>query len=429
MKWWQRRGLRFKLALAISLTMFLILGVAFLGISGYFRAQLWQYEVHAAKNLSAMVYVSLDDAMMIGLKNQIQEALVKLGQSVGGQLDGIAIYDDQAELTFFASGFPGGRTIQRESMEIDVKSPTCSDCHQLPPEERPTIAIVSLEGQEVLRNVLPLYNRPRCQTCHGTGKGVLGISTVDLRLDHYRRTSTTATIWLVGGMALAIVLVSLALYLLLRRIILSPLGELMMATQAVTQGELDRRVQVRSSDEVGQVARAFNTMTSAVQEREAELERAYGEVEREVAERERLQQEIIEAQRRAIQELSTPVIPVMDTPQGGIVVVPLIGSIDTARARDITRRLLVGISEHQARGVILDITGVPVVDSSVANYLNKTIQAARLKGARVVVTGISDAVAETIVDLGIDWSGIETVSDLQAGLVVVLNKLDIKLVM
>jgi rsbT co-antagonist protein RsbR len=95
---------------------------------------------------------------------------------------------------------------------------------------------------------------------------------------------------------------------------------------------------------------------------------------------------------------------------------PLIGTIDSMRARDITRSLLGGIREHRAKIVILDITGVPVVDSGVAAYLNKAIQAARLKGAHTIVTGVSDAVAETIVDLGIDWSEIETVADLQTGL-------------
>ena len=64
----------------------------------------------------------------------------------------------------------------------------------------------------------------------------------------------------------------------------------------------------------------------------------------------------------------------------------------------------------------LNVTGVPIVDSGVAAYLNKTIQAARLKGARTIVTGVSDAVAETIVDLGIDWGDIETLRDLQTGL-------------
>jgi DNA-binding LacI/PurR family transcriptional regulator/anti-anti-sigma regulatory factor len=156
---------------------------------------------------------------------------------------------------------------------------------------------------------------------------------------------------------------------------------------------------------------------------EEALERAYAEVEQQVRERTeelqreqeesaRLQQEVIEAQKRAIQELSTPIIPVMER----VIVVPLIGSIDTLRARDVTRRLLAGIREHRAEAVILDITGVPMVDSGVAAYLNKTIQAARLKGARTIVTGVSDAVAETIVDLGIDWSGIETLSDLRVGL-------------
>ncbi len=91
------------------------------------------------------------------------------------------------------------------------------------------------------------------------------------------------------------------------------------------------------------------------------------------------------------------------------------------------RALLEGISEHRAQVVILDITGVPLVDSGVAGHLNKTIQAARLKGARVIVTGISDAVAETIVDLGIDWSKIETLRDLQTGLGVALDSLGIKL--
>jgi anti-anti-sigma regulatory factor len=133
-------------------------------------------------------------------------------------------------------------------------------------------------------------------------------------------------------------------------------------------------------------------------------------------ERERLQQEVIETQKHAIQELSTPVIPLVNR----IIIMPLIGSIDSMRARDITRSLLAGISQHRAKVVILDITGVPIVDSGVAGHLDKTIQAARLKGARTIVTGISDAVAETIVDLGIDWSGITTLSDLQTGLRIAL---------
>jgi rsbT co-antagonist protein RsbR len=119
----------------------------------------------------------------------------------------------------------------------------------------------------------------------------------------------------------------------------------------------------------------------------------------------------------------------MDAPDGagGIIAMPLVGSIDSMRARDIMRALLAGIREHRARIVILDITGVPVVDSGVASHLNKAIQAAQLKGAQTIITGISDAVAEAIVDLGIDWSGITTLGSLQTGLAAALKSLGIEM--
>ncbi len=173
---------------------------------------------------------------------------------------------------------------------------------------------------------------------------------------------------------------------------------------------------------IGRINRAYQEAQELVQEQTAQL--AQGMLERERAQEEnlRLQQEIIETQQQAIQELLTPVIPIVKH----IIVMPLVGSIDTMRARDIMRVLLAGIHQHQAKVVILDITGVPVVDSSVANHLNKTIRAARLKGAHTIITGISDAVAETIVDLGIDWGEIETVSDLQTGLSVALKSMGIR---
>ncbi|MCX7681724.1 MAG: PAS domain S-box protein [Anaerolineae bacterium] len=136
------------------------------------------------------------------------------------------------------------------------------------------------------------------------------------------------------------------------------------------------------------------------------------ELESSLREQARLRDELVAAQSRLIEELSTPIIPVTD----GILVMPIIGAVDTKRARNVTRALLAGIGQYRARVVILDITGVPLVDSGVAEHLNKAIQAARLKGAQTIITGISEAVAETVVDLGIDWSGIKTLADLQAGI-------------
>ncbi len=181
---------------------------------------------------------------------------------------------------------------------------------------------------------------------------------------------------------------------------------------------LDERKQAERALE-----KAYTKVEEQVKEQTAELRRQVVERERAQAESLQLQREVIEAQKQTLQALSTPIIPIMDR----IFVMPLIGSIDSMRARDITRALLAGIREHRAKIVILDITGVPIVDSGVANHLNKTIQAARLKGARAIITGVSDAVAETIVNLGIDWSGIETVSDLQTGLLIALKSMGIKL--
>ena len=173
----------------------------------------------------------------------------------------------------------------------------------------------------------------------------------------------------------------------------------------------------------------FKRVEGKLQQSNRELEERAITLDMEIADRQLMERKLAEqlevskAQQQTIQELSTPVIPVMDQ----VIVMPLIGNIDTLRARDITRSLLAGISTHRAKVVILDVTGVGIVDTGVVNHLNKTIQAARLKGAHTIVTGISDAVAETIVDLGIDWSEIKTLSDLQTGLIVALKSMGITL--
>lgn len=136
------------------------------------------------------------------------------------------------------------------------------------------------------------------------------------------------------------------------------------------------------------------------------------------------QAQLIQLQQDTLLELATPIIPLIEQ----IIVMPLIGNIDTRRAQDIMRSLLSGITQHRARIVILDITGVPVVDSAVAGHLTHTIQAARLKGAETIVTGVSDAVAETIVDLGIDWHDIQTLANLESGLRVALRRVGLKVV-
>jgi rsbT co-antagonist protein RsbR len=127
-----------------------------------------------------------------------------------------------------------------------------------------------------------------------------------------------------------------------------------------------------------------------------------------VQERER----VIREQQEAIRELSTPVLQVRDR----LLILPIIGGLDTARARQLTEQLLGAIQSNRARVVVIDITGVAAIDLNVANHLVQTVEAARLMGASAIITGLSSKIAQTLVDLGVDLSMMKTVGDLQGGL-------------
>ena len=127
-----------------------------------------------------------------------------------------------------------------------------------------------------------------------------------------------------------------------------------------------------------------------------------------VQERER----IIRQQQEAIRELSTPVLQVRER----LLILPIIGVIDPHRARQLTEQLLRGIRNNRAKVVVIDITGVPSVDSGVANHLVQTVDASRLMGATVIVTGLSSEIAQTLVTIGVDLTKMKTVGDLQGGI-------------
>jgi rsbT co-antagonist protein RsbR len=142
------------------------------------------------------------------------------------------------------------------------------------------------------------------------------------------------------------------------------------------------------------------------------------EQQRTETERAALQQQVIDAQQAALRELSTPLIPLAD----GVVAMPLIGSIDSSRAQLVIETLLTGVAEMRAHTTLIDITGVPVVDTQVANGLLRAAQAIRLLGAHVILTGIRPEVAQTLVGLGIDLSGVSTRGTLQSGIVEALGQ-------
>ncbi|MFE0868093.1 STAS domain-containing protein [Streptomyces rochei] len=135
-------------------------------------------------------------------------------------------------------------------------------------------------------------------------------------------------------------------------------------------------------------------------------------------------QALIDRQRLQLLEVATPVIKLWD----GIVAVPLIGTLDSARSQVVMETLLESIVEQQARYAILDITGVPTVDSLVAQHLMKTVAAARLMGAECIVSGIRPAIAQTMVHLGLDLGTVVTRSSLADALGYVLHQLGVGIV-
>ena len=127
-----------------------------------------------------------------------------------------------------------------------------------------------------------------------------------------------------------------------------------------------------------------------------------------VDERER----VISEQQEALRELSTPVLQLRER----LLILPIIGVLDSDRARQLTEQLLGAIQEKRARVVVIDITGVATVDETVANHLVQTVEASRLMGASTILTGLSSEIAQTLVDLDVDLGMMKTVGDLQGGL-------------
>jgi anti-anti-sigma regulatory factor len=142
-----------------------------------------------------------------------------------------------------------------------------------------------------------------------------------------------------------------------------------------------------------------------------------------ISERKR-NEEQLEEQAKAIAELSTPVIQLWE----GILALPLIGKVDSARAKQIMENLLNKIIKTQASQVVIDITGLPIVDTAVASRLMRTVDAARLLGAECILTGISPIIAQTLVTIGVDLGRITTMATLNMGLESALKNLNLHII-
>ena len=196
------------------------------------------------------------------------------------------------------------------------------------------------------------------------------------------------------------------------------LKSLLNVVQSVSSGDFSVSVKIpEKEDEFTALSIGLERMINDMIEANRVSEERMAQLQTVVEEKERLL--------KTVRELSSPVIQVWEN----VLVMPLVGAIDSARATRITEDLLNGIIKYQAEIVIIDITGVPVVDTSVANHLIQTIKAAALLGAKCVVVGISSEVAQSLINLGVDLSGVVTRSNLQAGVRYAMEMMGLEVVL
>jgi rsbT co-antagonist protein RsbR len=170
----------------------------------------------------------------------------------------------------------------------------------------------------------------------------------------------------------------------------------------------------KAQNAASELSRLNSVLETTVAERTAALESALTEVQARADTQSKLLAEV-EQQRIAIRELSVPVIPISAT----TLIMPLVGDLDGSRLQQLQEQALQALQRSSAHFLVLDITGVPMVDTHVAQGLLAVVQAARLLGARVMMVGIRPEVAQSIVALGLNMHGMDTASDLQSALSVI----------
>ncbi len=262
-----------------------------------------------------------------------------------------------------------------------------------------------------------------------TNTSIIGAVQVNLNRRNADTAAGNAALRLLGISLIGYLLIFVVLAFVLRSLVVRPVRVLAATAQRFRAGEHSTRSAVQSSDEIGLLSGTFNAMAEEVEDlltsledqvatRTSDLEQerttlasALRELQASTAERLLLAD--------TLRELSTPVIRLYHQ----IILLPLIGAIDAARAEQIQRALLHGITSHAARKVILDLTGVPVIDEQVAEALTRLPRAAQLLGTEVIIVGISPEVAQSIVHHGIDMGMVTTFADLQSGVQYALTSL------
>jgi len=186
----------------------------------------------------------------------------------------------------------------------------------------------------------------------------------------------------------------------------SALRHLTEVVKAVGEGELDRRATVKQAEDhpVGALAFGVNSMVEALSSARSEADKQLGQLEERLA--------TIEAQREAIRELSTPIIEVWK----GVLCMPVVGILDSMRAGEITTELLHAIVDRGAAYVIIDITGIDVMDTNTTDHFMRLARSVRLLGSECVLSGVNPSVARTVVEMGMELADVKSHRSLREAL-------------
>jgi rsbT co-antagonist protein RsbR len=251
---------------------------------------------------------------------------------------------------------------------------------------------------------------------------LVALRSAEAQLAHVRRQEAQLSalglrVTLLAG-TLVVSVLCLGTLLLLASNIARRVGRVTWAAERIATGDNSVRCDLPDSrDEVGLMATTFNSMADIIQQRTADLTSQYTMVEAarcaaeashaQIAE----QLAVIDQQQEVIRDMSVPVLPLL----ASTLVMPLVGALDTKRLALMQEQALHALEHSSARQLILDITGVPIVDTQVALGLTQLVQAAQLLGAHVSIVGIRPEVAQALVGLGISLPNIKTFSTLQLG--------------
>lgn len=219
----------------------------------------------------------------------------------------------------------------------------------------------------------------------------------------------------IAGVAAALLLlaslIALVLGLAAVRHIVRPISQLAVASQAISAGDLSQQVPVSGSDEVGTLQREFNQMVANLRQQRDAIEQRNSDLQASVD----TQKQLL----RTIAELSTPLLPVWE----GVVVLPVVGHVDSRRGQEILQALVQGVATKRARVAILDVTGIALVDTQVITLLLQAMRAVELLGAQPMLAGISSTMAQVIVQQGIDLGSLSTHRDLRTATEVAIELL------